>query len=508
MKHTSTEIIKNTLQKISDIVTPTMGPKGRLAVISDEFSRPYLTDDGVTVAKECLNFDNEFERMIAISAVEASSNTEKSAFDGTTLTVLLLNELYKDGLRLIESGDHPQTAADKIKKATEDLLKDLKNHRIEVTDKNSEHLIKSVSYITTKIPAVGELVYQAFLHAGNSMNVITEFDREHEESSIEYVDGMVIDSGYFTQEFEKFTDKNREWNRQNAKLFFLAEGALTVNGLKRLIGSIDRKQPLVFFVGQNFNQDTLQGLLDNLIANQFDFIFVFINDPKPDEVFLDLAAKTNGLVQSVTHGTTDYEYSFAGTAKSIKVERNKTTIVASGDKEEIQKRLDKYKDELSKNKYTTNYIRADTLMRRMANLDKGVTKIKIAAASVTEFRTIKFKLDDAIGAVRCAMNQGVVLGGGKTLYVLSKEYPLIKQSLETPLKTILSNAGIDLPNENVLFDKRIGLDAKTGLEVDLLDAGIVDSYASIESAIKNASSIACSYLRAYILINKNIKEGN
>lgn len=510
MKYISTEIIKQTLQEAADIVTPTMGPKGRLAVISDEFSRPYLTDDGVTVAKELLNFDDPFKKMVAISVVEASSNTEKSAFDGTTLTVLLLNEFYKAGLKLIEApyNKHPQTAADIIKSEIDGAVEELKRYRIQITPKNSEKLIRDVSYITTKIPEIGELVYQAYTKAGDAMNIVIEHDRQIPTSVVEHVDGMVVNSGYFSPELAKLAGEDEIWKRDNAKVFLLSEGILTVNGLRGLFGSIpDKKTPLVFVFDRNYNPEMLKGLIENLSANKFDFMFMFINDSRPEEIFLDIAAKTGGKIQSATYNTTDYLYEYAGTADHIEIEIDKSTIIAKGNPDEVKARLNSYKKELKKNEFTTGYVRADVLNRRMANLGAGVTKIKIAAQSITEYRTIRFKLDDAIGAVRCALKDGVLLGGGKALYNIGEHRSTIMDALQAPMKTILSNAGLKISN-SLAKEKTRGLDARTGLEVDLYDAGIIDSYTSIETAIKNAESIACSYLRAYILINQNVKEGN
>ena len=509
MKRVDTKVIGETFQEIADIVTPTMGPKGRLAIIADEFSRPYLTDDGVTVTKECLNFDDPFKKMVALSVVEASSNTEKSAFDGTTLTVLLVNELYKDGIKLIYAGMHPQTAADTIKGFAERAVVKLKDHKILIDKLHPEKLIRDVSYITTKIPEIGELVYEAYTKAGDAMNVIIEHDRQIPTSTVEHINGMVVNSGYFSQELAKLAGDDGVWKRDNAKVFLLSEGILTVNGLRGLFGSIPNKSvPLVFVFDRNYNPEMLKGLIENLSANKFDFMFMFINDSHPEEIFMDIAARTNGRIQSAAFNTTDYLYEYAGTADHIEIEMDKSTIIAKGNQDEVKRRLDSYKKELKDNEFTTGYVRADILNRRMANLGAGVTKIKIAAQSITEYRTIRFKLDDAIGAVRCALRDGVLLGSGKALYLISKDIPIIANSLQSPMKTILANAGYALPNEDILFDSKRGLDARTGLEVDLLDAGIIDSYTSIETALKNATSIATSYLRAYTLINMNVKEGN
>ena len=502
MKTTDMKIVGKTFQKIADIVTPTMGAKGQLAILKDEFSRPYLTDDGVTVAKECLHMEG-FEQMIAISMIEAASNTERTAFDGTTLTILLTNEFYKAGMKLIKKGKHPQEAADEIIASVKTVLEALKNQRIKITEEN-DHLIKAVANITTKIPEIGELVYQAHTFAGDAMNVIIEHDRKNPQSSIEHVDGMVIDSGYFSESLRDLCGEDGKYVAENAKLILLAEGILTPTGIRTFFGSIQNKtEPLIFIVDKNFNPESMKLLMDMLVENKLPFMFVFINDSKPEEIFLDIAAKTNGKIQSATIGTTDYKLDYAGTAKKIIIEQDKTTIIASGDKDAISKRLKAYQHELDENKYTVGFIRNDVITRRMSNLDKGVTKIKLACATVTEFRTIKLKLDDAIGAVRCALRDGVVLGGGKTLYRISGIVPYLKDALKAPAITIIKNAGLKVPNEEIMKDKWRGLDVKLKCTVDYLQQGIVDSYTSVEKAIINAESIATSYLRGYILIKQD-----
>lgn len=502
MKTKQTKIIKTTFQKMSDIVTPTMGAKGRLAVLQDELSRPFLTDDGVTVAKECMNFNDAFEKMIAMSIIEAANNTEKRAFDGTTLTVLLTNEFYKAGLHLIKKGKHPQEAAEIINSEINQALKSLTLIKSDVT---SEDVVKNVANITTKIPAIGELVAQAYKFAGKNMNVVIEHDRKSKESSIEHVDGMVIDSGYFSDEMRQLCDSEGKWEAEKAKLILLAEGMLTREGLKILFGSIESTaQPLVFFLSKDFNPESLKILLDNLIQNKLRFMIVFINDSKPEEVFLDIAARSGGKIQSATLGTTDYNLAYAGTADKIIIEQDKTTILCKGNDENIQTRVKSYRKELEDKEFNTGTIRADVINRRLANLTAGVTKIKIAAQTITEYTTIRLKLDDAIGAVRCACRDGVLPGGGKALYLssLTRETRNIKKALQKPCLRIIENAGLKKPSRKILENKVSGLDVNTGKVVDLYEKGIIDSFTSIDTAVRNAQSIACSYLRAYIIINQ------
>lgn len=502
MKTQNVKIIKETFQKMSDIVTPTMGAKGQLAILQDEFSRPFLTDDGVTVAKECMKFDDIFERMVGMSIIEAANNTEKRAFDGTTLTVLLVNEFYKAGLKLIKKGKHPQEAAKIINDEINAVLSTLETLKIDVSN---EKMVRDIANITTKIPAIGELVVQAYRHAGKNMNVVIEHDRKEKMSSVEHVDGMIIESGYFSDELKQLCNSEGKWEADNAKLILLSEGILTKVGIKTLFDSIeDPKVPLVFFISKDFNPETLKILLDNLTQNNIRFMMVFINDSKPDEVFLDIAARTDGKIQSSTIGTTDYKLDYAGTANHIVIEQDKTTILCEGNKEAIETRVKAYQKELKDKEFNTGIIRADVINRRLSNLTTGVTKIKIAAQTITEYTTIRLKLDDAIGAVRCACRDGVLLGGGKALYILSlyKAHKDIKKALQEPCLKIIANAGLKKPKAKILKDKNRGLDVAKNEIVSLLNEGIIDSYTSIETAIKNAQSIACSYLKGYILISQ------
>lgn len=502
MKTKQVKIIKETFQKMSDIVTPTMGAKGRLAVLQDEFSRPFLTDDGVTVAKECIKFDDPFERMIALSIIEAANNTEKHAFDGTTLTVLLTNEFYKAGLDLIKKKVHPQEASDIIKSEVDEALKHLNKMRMPIGTKEP---IKHVANITTKIPAIGELVANAFEYAGPNMNVVIEHDRKNQESSIEHVEGMVIDSGYFSDEMKQLCNNDGKWEADNAKLILLAEGILTKVGIKVLFNSIENpNQPLVFFLSKDFSPECLKILLDNLIQNKLRFMIVFINDSKPDEVFLDIAARTGGIIQSPTLGTTDYSLEYAGTAEHIIIEQDKTTILCKENMDAVEARVKSYKKELEDKEFNTGIIRADVINRRLANLTTGVTKIKIAAQTITEFTTIRLKLDDAIGAVRCACRDGVLPGGGKALYLISLkgECKHIKNALQKPCLTIIENAGLKKPKKEILENSERGLDVMHNSIINLFEEGIIDSFTSIDTAIRNAQSIACNYLKAYIIINQ------
>jgi chaperonin GroEL len=505
MKTCKTDQIRITFQEIADMVTPTMGAKGRMAVLNDEFSRPILTDDGVTVAKEAFGMQG-FERMIAISMIEAANNTEKKAFDGTTLTILLTNEFYKQGLSWIKRGMHPQQAADNLLWHVNKVRFKLKDYRIPLNQK----LVKDLALITTKIQAVSELVYQAYVASNQTMNVVIEHDRKESESSVEFTDGMVLPAGYFTEQLKQLCNEGDQTIYEHAHLVLLAEEILTQQDLSDLFRSIpdhNVQDPFIFFVTKAFNPEVLKQLLDTLVANKMRFQLVFINDARPDEIFLDLAAYTGGKVQDAAFGTSGYRFEDCGFADKIVIEQDKTIITIGNSKTDghqiqIDKRIQTYKKELEDYMYNTGMNRAAAITSRLANLESGVTKIKVAVPTITEYLTLKLKLDDALGAVKCAISNGVVMGGGKVLWNIANEIPELKRPLQSPLRTIIKNAGLRVPKE-VQKVSHLGLDVRTNMVVDLLQAGIVDSYDSIDSSLTNAVSIAANYLRAYILIKKD-----
>ena len=497
------KVVKKTFQDIANTVTPTMGAKGRMAVINDEFGRPILTDDGVTVAKNIRDSYDGFERMVAISMIEAASNTERHAYDGTTLTVLLTNELYKLGLKWIKRGMHPQVAADKIQALVDEVRKSLNENKFFITE---EQEVRELAYITTKIPVIGDLVTEAYKHAGKNMNVIMEHERKETESSIEHTEGMILDAGYFADVMQKLCNQGDKTVFTGAYVSLLAEGMLTGAQMRDMFMSIPkeaREMPFVFIVASSFNPESLRMLTDTLINNQFKFQFIFINDKSSMEIFLDLEAKTGALIQDPSRGTSDYMFDYMGLVDSITIERDKTIIISTGNEEALKERIEKYNKELDDDKFTMSQIRYNVINRRLANITTGVTKIKIACPTITEYQTIKLKLDDAIGAVKCALRDGIVLGGGKALYNLGNEIKELKPVLQAPLFTICKNAGLKYISKRQLNKfKHYSYDVRTGNFINLTVCGIMDSFTSIDSALNNAASIAVQYLRAFILIKK------
>lgn len=493
-------------QTVNDMVVPTMGAKGLLVALDDDFGKCTLTDDGVTVAKQAIHMDG-LDKMIAVDMIEAAATTEKEALDGTTLTILMTNEFYKWGYYEILKGRHPQVVADQLEREVKWVRDELLKERMQLADRN----VKDVATISTKIPRVGEIVAEAYKECGKDMNVIIEHDRENTGVKIEKTDGFSIDSGFMSDAMRNLCEDGEKWEAENCHVVLLKEGIMTQVGLGNFFKSIpnDRiNDPFVFMMNPNFNPNTLRLLIDALIKNNFKYQFIFVNEAKMDDIYMDVAAVTGGTVQDASAGVGDYLYEYCGFAHKVTIEIDKSIFINLDKKPEVDARVKVYKEKLKK-KYKLTGVDEALYTRRLGALTNGIVKIKVGVPTVTEFKTLHLKLDDAIGAVKKAFENGVVLGGGKALYNvgLRTKHLGINRLLKVPMKQILSNAGIkNIPRASELAAKNLGMDVRTNKIVNLNASGILDSYTSIDEALKNASSIACSYLRTNCLIKKGITQ--
>lgn len=494
----SQKIIRDSLKELNDIVVPTMGAKGLLAGIYEEMDRPTLTDDGVTVVKQCRKMDG-WGQMIASGAIEAAHNTEKVAYDGTTLTVMMTYELFNLGYGMIRRGRHPQNVARMIEKEVSQVIKELASDSMKVTNKK---MVKDVATISTKIPELGDIIADAYKVAGKNMNIMIEHDREKDGISIEHEKGYGIDSGYYADVMKAFCNTGGDITEyQNARVAILKEGIMNQTLIGKFFGSIPADEvhtPVVFIVDPAFNPEALRIIIETVVKNELVCQFIFLNEPQKDDVFSDLAAITNGVIQDAAGGIKEYTWDMCGIAKSIRIEKDKALIIGDGDASD---RIREYEKTLNKKKFQNSESVRIITERRLSSLTNGITKIKVGVPTITEFKTMKLKLDDGIGAVREAFKRGVQLGGGKAMYLLAPKHPLLKRILRKPLIQICKNAGIRV-NVRRLKDNFTGIDVTTGKYINLVDTGILDSSASIEEALKNASSIACNYLRTYILIKE------
>lgn len=486
----SLEEIRRVLKELNDIVVPTMGAKGLLAGIAEEFDKPTMTDDGVTVIKALAKMEG-WGKMITSGAIEAAHNTEKVAFDGTTLTILMTHELFDLGYRWIKAGMHPQKAASII----EAEIKKLKIEKVSVPKKK---LVRDVANISTKIEWLGDVLVKAHKLAGDEMNILVEHDREHSGISIETEKGYAIDSGYFSEALRTLCQDGEKTEFQNAKVAILKEGVMSQEMIAKFFGSIPKDQmavPIVFVVDPSFNPEALRLIIETVIENNLICQFVFVNEPEREDVFLDIAAISGAKVQDPAAGIKNYVWQMCGEVEKVRIEKDKTLFAGSIKAED---RIKEYKSRLGKKKFSLSESSKALASKRLSALSAGIVKIKVGASTIVEFKTLKLKLEDGIGAVREALKRGVCLGAGKALWNCQSK--VLGTVLKKPAIQIARNAGHKVSTK-IYRDKNVGLNVVTGLYVNLIDEGILDSIASIEEALTNASSIACTYLRTYILID-------
>lgn len=482
------EQILKTFQLIHDLITPTMGAKGMMAGVDNNWGQPNLTDDGVTVAK-ALNNLSGWDRVIAKSIIEAAHKTESEAYDGTTLTVLLTYGLYKYGYDMIQSGMHPNVVADHIFNEVDEILFKLLNERIEMTSE----MVKDVATIATKIPEMGEIIKEAYDLVGESMDVIVKWDRSTLQTKLEHVKGYSVPSGYTMSQLSSLGGQFR-----NARLALLKTGLATEVQLGTWFDSIpkDEYQPIVYVILPNFNPESLRRIVKFHRTNNLDMGILFIQSGGVDDIYADLGALSGSVIQDPMHGVKNYLYEDCGIVESIEIERNRTIVEATGN---VQERIKYYQDLLKEEKYKGNAMQRVQFETRLGSLQHGVATILIGSPTEAQFTPVKLKLDDAKGAVHKSFEEGVVLGGGRTLQKIAEGTDL-SDVFSLPYHVILRNAGVS--DSMKLQSYAYGIDVTTGEVVNLKKAGIIDSLASVRQAIVNARSIATSYLRVYLLIKE------
>ena len=482
------ELVKETFKEVHDLVVPTMGAKGLMAIINDPFGQPTLTDDGVTVIKSLRNFEG-FKQMILKSMIEAAHNTERLAFDGTTLTVQLLWKIYEYGYNRILQGEHAQVVADSILEMVDRIVE-----KLEPVDMEPE-MVRHVATIATKIPELGEVIERVYEVAGNDMNILIAHGQGAKGMKIEHSEGMVLNSGYMTPALK---DNGSEF--KDARIALLKTGSFTKQSVNQFFGSITNLEtPIVYVVTPDFNPEAMRMIIETTMNNNMTFQFIFLNEGGTEDLYLDIAALTGAKIQDPAYGIKEYTYDMCGRVEHIKISQM-STVINNPSNFRVEERIEKYKEKLESDKYNLSEREKVMITNRLGSLTNKLVKVWVGAPSILEFSAIKLKLDDAIGAVKKAFQSGVVIGGGKALYNLRNEFKDFTAVLEAPHRQILENAGYEVPEYRT---SAWGVDVSTGKKVELMKNGIIDGYASIYQSLINSSSIATSYLKLYTLIRED-----
>jgi len=510
--------IYNGVKKLADAVKVTMGPRGRNVLIQKSFGAPSITKDGVSVARE-IELDDTLENMGAQLVKEVASNTADEAGDGTTTATVLAHAIFKEGLRNITAGANPIEVKRGMDKAAAEITQELKKIAKDVKDKKE---IAQVATISANSDAkIGDLIAEAMERVGKD-GVITVEEAKGINDELEVVEGMQFDRGYLSPYF--VTNNEKMTVEMDNPLILITESKIT--SLKDLIPVLEQTQqsgrPLLIIA------DDVEGeALATLVLNRLKGILNIAAVKAPGfgdrkkEMLKDIAILTGGTVISEELGLTLEKTTLEqlGQASRVVIDKDNTTIVdGKGDKEAVEARIKEIKAQIEQ---TTSEYDKEKLQERLAKLSGGVAVIKVGAATETEMKEKKDRVDDALSATKAAVDEGIVIGGGAALVKAGKAVSLelegdekvgaeiILRAIVAPIKQIAENAGFDA---GVVADKvsnsenaNEGFDASNGKYVDMFEAGIIDPLKVERIALQNAVSVASLLLTTEATVS-DIKE--
>ncbi|MFB5190861.1 chaperonin GroEL [Alicyclobacillus fastidiosus] len=491
---------------LADAVKVTLGPKGRNVVLEKKFGSPLITNDGVTIAKE-IELEDAYENMGAQLVKEVATKTNDVAGDGTTTATVLAQAMIREGLKNVAAGANPMVLRRGIDKAVATVVTEIANISKPVEGREN---IAQVAAISAGAEEIGVLIAEAMEKVGND-GVITVEESKGFTTELEVVEGMQFDRGYISPYMVTDTDKMEA---------VLDEPYILITDKK--VGNIQEILPVLervvqsgrplLLIAEDVEGEALATLVVNKIRGTFNAVAVKAPGfgDRRKAMLQDIAALTGGQVISEELGLELKNTSIEqlGRARQVRVSKENTIVVdGSGDRAEIAARISQIKNQIEE---TTSDFDREKLQERLAKLSGGVAVIKVGAATETELKERKLRIEDALNSTRAAVEEGIVPGGGtalvnviKSLETISTEgdeltgVNLVRKALESPVRQIAENAGIEgsiiverLKNEQV----GLGYNAATGEWVDMLKAGIVDPAKVTRSAVQNAASVAASFL--------------
>jgi len=504
--------------KLADAVKVTMGPRGRNVLIQKSFGAPHITKDGVSVARE-IELSDSLENMGAQLVKEVASNTADEAGDGTTTATVLAHSIFKEGLRNITAGANPIEVKRGMDKASSAIIEELKKISKEVKDKKEIAQVATISANSDE--TIGNLIAEAMERVGKD-GVITVEEAKGINDDLEVVEGMQFDRGYLSPYFVTNTEK-MTCEMENP-LLLITDGKIT--SLKDLVPILEQIQqsgrPLLII------SDDLEGeALATLVLNRLKGVLNIAAVKAPGfgdrkkEMLKDIAILTgaNVITEELGLSLDKATLDDLGQAARVVIDKDNTVIVdGKGDTAAVEARVAEIKVQVEN---TTSEYDKEKLQERLAKLSGGVAVIKVGAATETEMKEKKDRVDDALSATKAAVDEGIVIGGGAALAKASKAVTLdlqhdeavgaeiILRAVYAPMKQIAENAGFDA---GVVADKiannsdaNLGFNAATGEYVDMLEAGIIDPLKVARVALQNATSVASLLLTTEATVS-DIKE--
>ena len=496
------------VDKLADTVRVTLGPKGRNVVLAKSYGGPTITNDGVTIAKE-IDLEDGFENMGAQLIREVASKTNDVAGDGTTTATVLAQAMIHEGMRNLAAGANPIVLRKGMKKATDKTVELISKMSKKVSGKEQ---IARVAAVSSGDDEVGQMVADAMEKVTND-GVITIEESKTMLTELDLVEGMQFDRGYVSAYMATDMEK-MEANLEDPYILITDKKISTIQEILPLLEQIVQSGASLLIIAEDVEGEALSTLIVNKLRGTFKVCAVKAPGygDRRKEMLQDIAILTGGTVVSSELGyeLKDATIDMLGKAKSVQVKKDDTIIVdGAGKKSAIKDRIAQIKNQIA---VTTSDFDREKLQERLAKLSGGVAVIRVGAATETEMKEAKLRMEDALNATRAAVEEGIIAGGGSAYVHASKELikfaqklegdektgaMIVCKALEAPLATIAENAGLE---GSVIINKvkegkvGFGFDAYKEEYVDMVKAGILDPAKVTRSALQNATSVASSLL--------------
>ena len=507
------------VNKLADTVSVTLGPKGRNVVLDKSYGAPLITNDGVTIAKE-IELEDPFENMGAQLVKEVATKTNDVAGDGTTTATVLVQAMINEGMKNLAAGANPIILRKGMKKATDTAVDAIKAMSSKV---NGKQHIARVASISAGDDTVGNMVADAMEKVSGD-GVITIEESKTMQTELDLVEGMQFDRGYISAYMATDMDK-MEASLDEPYILITDKKISNIQDILPLLEQVVQSGAKLLIIAEDIEGEALTTLIVNKLRGTFNVVAVKAPGygDRRKAMLEDIAILTGGQVISDELGLDLKETTLeqCGRAKSVKVQKENTIIVdGEGDKDKIQARIAQIKKQVEE---TTSDFDREKLQERLAKLAGGVAVIRVGAATETEMKEAKLRMEDALNATRAAVEEGIISGGGSAYIHASKEVAklvdtlegdektgakIVLKALEAPLNKIATNAGLEgsvIINKVKESEVGFGFDAYKEEYVDMVEAGILDPAKVTRSALQNACSVASTLLTTESVV-ASIKE--
>jgi chaperonin GroEL len=513
------ELMLNGVRTLADAVVVTLGPKGRNVVLDKSWGSPTVTKDGVTVAKE-IELDDKFENMGAQMVKEVASKTSDMAGDGTTTATVLARSIYEEGQKLVAAGNNPMAIKRGIDAAVELVVKELQ--KLSKTTKDQREIAQVGTISANNDETIGNIIAEAMNKVGKE-GVITVEEAKSMETTLEVVEGMQFDRGYLSPYF--VTDPEKMVASLEDPYILINEKKISnMKDLLPILEQVAKMGKPLLIIAEDVDGEALATLVVNKLRGTLHVAAVKAPGfgDRRKAMLEDIAILTGGQVVSEDLGIKleNLSVSDLGSAKRISIDKDNTTIVdGAGSRSALEGRVKQIRSQIEET--TSDYDR-EKLQERLAKLIGGVAVINVGAATETEMKEKKARVEDALNATRAAVEEGIVPGGGvalvRCLEALSKMkvkgdqklgVRVVMRAIEEPLRQIANNAGLE---GSVVIDKvkgaqgAFGYNAETDTYEDLMKAGVIDPTKVVRLALQNASSVASLMLTTQAMVAEKPEE--